>query len=155
MTMGINTVHTPPWRGSKAFSVTLQRGRGTILDQLLVILWLLCIPLEFPLASAFRYPVTLLVLVSAVIHWRDVAPVLRRGAFFFLLPAVCLLSVLWSEAPLLSVRFGTFMAITLFVCAYTGCPSRPASVCRHGLPCQQRPDAGQPAFHAKGLCWRH
>ncbi len=104
---------------SKSVSISLQPGRGTLIDQLLVVLWLFAIPLEFPMASAFRYPVTLLVLLAVMARWRDVVPLLKRGALFFLLPALCLLSALWSDAPLLSVRFGLFMTIGLIICAYT------------------------------------
>ncbi len=105
--------------GTKRFQLSLQRGRGTIIDQFLVILWLIVIPLEFPLASALRYPVTAMVLLAAALHYRDVIPLLKRGRLFFLLPALCLLSTLWSDAPLLSIRFGTFMAVGLVICAYT------------------------------------
>ena len=82
-------------------------------------LWLLAIPLEFPMASAFRYPAAVLVLIAIFLYRHQVFPLLKRGAVFFLLPALCLLSTLWSDAPLLSVRFGAFMAVGLLICAYT------------------------------------
>ncbi|WP_306251537.1 O-antigen ligase [Parvularcula sp. IMCC14364] len=104
---------------SRHLNLTLQQGRGTILDQLLVVLWLIVIPLEFPIASALRYPATALVLFATLVYWREVLPLLKRGAFFFLLPALCLLSTLWSDAAMLSIRFGAFMAVTLVICAYT------------------------------------
>ncbi|MCI5047550.1 MAG: O-antigen ligase family protein [Aquisalinus sp.] len=112
------TLHTSAGTG-RALNLTLQRGRGTIIDQLLVILWLIVIPLEFPMAAFLRYPATALVLLATIVYWRDVLPLLKRGAFFFLLPALCLLSTLWSDAAMLSIRFGAFMAVTLVICAYT------------------------------------
>ena len=108
-----------PSAPSRTFSLSLQRGRGTIIDELLVIAWLIAIPLEFPMAAAFRYPVTLTILLALIIHRRDVFPLLRKGAVFFALPALCLVSILWSDAPLQSLRYGTFMAAGLGICAFT------------------------------------
>lgn len=103
----------------KVFSLSVQRGRGTIIDELLVMLWLVAIPLEFPMASAFRYPAALLVLLAAFVYRHEVFPILKRGSVFFALPALCLLSTLWSDAPFSSIRFGLFMALGLVICAYT------------------------------------
>ena len=114
-----STTRTASSPQSKAFSLSFHRGRGGIVDQMLVLMWLIAVPLEFPMASALRYPVAALVLVAIALHRHDVVPLLRRGSFFFLLPALCLLSALWSAAPFLSIRFGLFMALGLIICAYT------------------------------------
>ena len=110
------TYQAPP---GKAFPLTLQRGRGTIVDQLIVIAWLLAIPMEFPMAAPLRIPVALLVLVAAVIHYRDVLPLVKQGALFFILPGLCFVSLLWSDAPLLTLRFSVFLILTLIICAFT------------------------------------
>lgn len=105
--------------GQKAFSLSLQRGKGTIIDELLVIAWLIAVPLDFPMASAFRYPVTLLVLMALIAHRREIMPLLKRGSFLFALPLLCVVSMLWSDVPLLSLKFGAFMAASLAIAAYS------------------------------------
>ena len=102
-----------------AKSHALQTGKGNMLDELLTILWLIVLPLEFPMAAPLRYPVALLMLVMIGLHWRDMIPALKRARLFFLLPALALLSALWAAAPFEAIRFAVLMSIGLLVALYT------------------------------------
>lgn len=95
------------------------RPRATIIDLLLVILWIIVLPLDFPLAAPIRYPVAALVIIVAVIHYRDVLPLLKRSLIFFLLPGLALLSVLWADFPTYALRFSLLMSVGLMIALYT------------------------------------
>ncbi|MEE9329973.1 MAG: O-antigen ligase family protein [Parvularculaceae bacterium] len=100
-------------------AVNLQAGRGTIMDELVTICWLIFLPMEFAMGQPLRMPVFAGVMLLVILHWRQVVPLLKRGWPFFLLPAFCLISTLWSGAPLQSLRYGILIALMLIICAWT------------------------------------
>lgn len=107
-----------PVRGNP-LNLTLEKGRGNIIDQLLIITWIIVLPLDFPMAGPLRYPVALLVILAAAIHYRQVLPAVVRGGIFFLVPAFSLLSVLWADFPFHALRVGILSGVGLIVAAFT------------------------------------
>ncbi|NHK29479.1 O-antigen ligase family protein [Parvularcula flava] len=103
--------------GQRLLSSRLQAGRGSMIDEALAIAIFLAIPVEFTELAFLRLPLLALVLGLAVLAWRDLVPVLRRGWVFFLIPAFCLISVLWSAFTFETIRFSIFTALALVTAA--------------------------------------
>lgn len=103
----------------RRFSPSLMAGKGTIIDQLLVVLWLIVLPLDFPMAEPLRYPVAALMMLAAAVHYRDILPLLRRALPFFLLPGMAFLSILWADFPFQALRFGILMSAGMVIALYT------------------------------------
>lgn len=99
--------------GRRLLNGSLERGRGSALDELLAVFLFMAMPLEMPVLSALRLPLAALVLLLAALYWRETVPLARRGWIFFLIPAFCLLSVAWSSLPAASIRFSAYMTIPL------------------------------------------
>jgi exopolysaccharide production protein ExoQ len=115
----VNTYSQMPLRAPSLLGRSLQKGKGNVVDEILVVLWLIFLPLEFPMAAPLRYPVAFLVLAMVVLHWRQILHSFKHVKWFFLLPALCLLSVLWAAAPFEALRFGVLLAIGFIVALYT------------------------------------
>ena len=92
---------------------SLERGRGSALDEILAILVFMALPMEMPVLAMLRLPLAGMVLLLAALYWRDTVPILRRGWIFLLVPAFCLLSVAWSPLPPATLRFTAYMTVPL------------------------------------------
>ena len=104
---------------ARTFGVNLQAGRGSIIDELVTICWLIFLPMEFAMGQPLRMPVFALTMLMVILHWRQIVPLLKRGWPFFLLSGFCLISTFWSGAPLQSLRYGILIALMLLICAWT------------------------------------
>lgn len=91
----------------------LQPGKGSGMDEAMAMLAFTVVPLDLAIMQPIRMPVTLLLICYAVLHWRSVVPMAWQGRWFFLLPALCLLSALWSAQASAALWYGGLMVVTI------------------------------------------
>lgn len=95
------------------------RGRPTI-DSLFVGYVFGCLLFVVVLKSLTPILIALATPVYFVLRWERVSLVLLRCWPILLLPIFCLASVLWSEAPAATLRYGTFYLLTILPALFIG-----------------------------------
>ena len=96
-------------------ALSIQRGRGDLLDEGMAITAMVVVPLDVPIFEPVRPVVTLAILAVVAWRWRSVQRVLLDGAYVFALPALCLASVLWADAAFPALRHGALLALTMVI----------------------------------------
>ncbi|WOI53880.1 O-antigen ligase family protein [Parvularcula sp. LCG005] len=109
--MTTNFTMSTPLRARAAPS--LQAGRGDVVDEMMLVLALVVLPLDFPMAQPVRPLVTLLLLAYGALRWRSLAPVLWQGRWFLALPLFCFLSMIWADRPMAAFRHGALLSLTM------------------------------------------
>lgn len=98
--------------------LVLQPGKGLWWEQWLVTAWLTSISFSFFGDGPLRYALAFVFIIAGIRYRREWLSTARRGPLVFALPALCVLSALWSGVPLHSIRFGALMLLSLGVCIY-------------------------------------
>ena len=96
-------------------ALSIQRGRGDLLDEVMAITAMIVVPLDVPVFEPIRPAVTLLILAVVAWRWRSVQRVLLDGAYVFALPALCLASLVWADAAWPALRHGALLALTMVI----------------------------------------
>ena len=96
-------------------ALSIQRGRGDLLDEVMAIAAMIVVPLDVPVFEPIRPFVTLVILGVVAWRWRSVHGVLRDGAYVFALPALCVASAIWAEAAFPALRHGILLALTMVI----------------------------------------
>ena len=102
-------LNTPPVR----------QNTSRIWEMILAILWIIIIPFDVAHLEILKPVVSLLILLSILYHWRYMLDIIPKLWFLFLLPGICFLSILWSNLPIESLKFGFYMLSTVLICIYT------------------------------------
>ena len=105
------------YRRLSATRGTIEAGRGTLGDEVFAIILFMALPIEMQVFADLRLPLLGLSFVGALIFRRNLVGLLSRGWIAFLVPAFCLLSVLWSSFPFETVRFSLYAGAALIVAA--------------------------------------
>ncbi|MEE9381460.1 MAG: O-antigen ligase family protein [Hyphomonadaceae bacterium] len=111
-----DTVAAPP---VPPYQWVAQKPRTAPLwEQALVALWVLVTTVTFPRDELFLYPLAMFFLGSFFLRRTEIVPFALKNWILFLLPLWAMASYLWSPVPAHSLRFGTFMLLTVIIAIY-------------------------------------
>ena len=97
--------------------ISLQPGRGNLLDELMAMGAFVIMPLGFPMAQPLRLPFTILLILWLGMNWRSILPVVRKGWPLLVLPVLCLLSALWADNMMVAIRYGALFSLAMLFAA--------------------------------------
>ncbi|RFB05075.1 O-antigen ligase family protein [Parvularcula marina] len=97
--------------------ISLQPGRGNLLDELMAMGAFVIMPLGFPMAQPLRLPFTILLILWLGMNWRSILPVVRKGWPLFVLPVLCLISALWADNMMVAIRYGALFSLAMLFAA--------------------------------------
>ncbi|WP_083810922.1 O-antigen ligase family protein [Parvularcula bermudensis] len=93
----------------------VQPGRGTLLDEAMMMAAFIILPLNMPMMQPVRAPFTLLLLAYLAFIGRPLLAAAWRHRWVYILPALAAASAIWADSASAALRHGILMTVMVTV----------------------------------------